>query len=107
MDPPVNVVDFEAANPEVLESLLRLAIDLGGFASLGAWTATLPPAHEAAFRSNGFEAWDDSRGISDYRPGVLLRPLGEEALGQAWWLAGLEVLDLASWNLRMIYSDRY
>jgi len=45
--------------------------------------------------------------MTRYLPTVLVRPIRDEMLKGDWVLADSRLLDLANWDLRMIYSDGY
>ncbi|MGE5278009.1 MAG: GNAT family N-acetyltransferase [Acidobacteriota bacterium] len=99
----VNIVDWEARDESVREDLLRAALAEGVFPELVTWTATLGPDPRRLLQESGFEPVDahrTARGI----PCILVRPIRQEEPGQEWIVSGRRLLDMANWDLRMIYS---
>jgi len=99
----VNIVDWEARDDSVRADLLRAALTDSGFSELVTWTATLGPDPRRLLRENGFEPVDahrTARGI----PCILVRPIRQEQLREDWMVSGRRLLDMANWDLRMIYS---
>ena len=95
------ISDWEASDPSVKEELLRTAIRWGGFSHMIAWAATLPAdAREMLDRAGFVDSGASARGM----PCVLVRPVRGGRPEAAWTIAGLPLLDLASWELRMLYS---
>jgi GNAT superfamily N-acetyltransferase len=103
----VNIVDWEAANAQVRADLLWAAIHLGNFDGLTIWSATLSNEVKRLLRRAGFKASTRTRRAKDYLPTVLMRPLQHAMLECDWVLANRRLLDQASWDLHMIYSDSY
>jgi GNAT superfamily N-acetyltransferase len=104
--PKVAAVDWETRDHAVLARLLGAAATLGRFASLSVWSATLDDHVKETLLNLGFAAMDDTRGITEFRPGPLVRALGPVG-AERWELVGVDVLDAANWDLRMIYSDGF
>jgi GNAT superfamily N-acetyltransferase len=101
----VNIVDWEATNPQVRSDLLEAAVRLQHSHSLRIWTATLPGAVKSLLQKKGFKLLTEAKSISRYRPTVLLRPVRDDMLKTDWLIAGRSLLDMGNWDLRMIYSD--
>ena len=105
--PEVSIVDWEATGAAAREGLLRAVLEAGRFDSIWIWTVGLPPDQKALLRACGFRPEMDGEAARHQGwPGLLLMPL---AAPEAEDLAAGErpLLDPASWDLRMIYSDRY
>ncbi|MEP7305981.1 MAG: hypothetical protein ABJA98_10735 [Acidobacteriota bacterium] len=95
------ISDWEAGDPGVMEELLRTAIRWGGFSHMIAWAATLPDDARAILERAGFvNTGASARGM----PCVLVRPVRGGRPEGEWTIAGRPLLDLASWELRMLYS---
>ena len=95
------ISDWEASDLGVREELLRTAIRWGGFSHMIAWAATLSDAARGMLDRAGFV---DSGAAAHGMPCVLVRPArGGPAEGE-WTIAGRPLLDLASWDLRLLYS---
>ncbi|MGH7962490.1 MAG: GNAT family N-acetyltransferase [Candidatus Binatia bacterium] len=103
----VNIVDWEATNPQVRADLLRAAVRWGNFAALTVWSATLSDEVKALLQDTGFNLVAEGRGITRDRRTLLMRPVRDDMLEADWVLTNLQLLDLANWDLRMIYSDSY
>lgn len=101
----VSIADWEATNPQIGEELLRTAIQLGNFTDLGIWSATLPEGTRTLLQDTGFKPLLDETGGKDrYRSYVLVRPVRDEMLKTDWVLANRRLMDLANWDLRMLYA---
>lgn len=101
----VRIVDWEATNPQTRSDLLEAALRLGNFDVLSIWTATLPDVVKILLEKNGFKSLSETKGVIQYRPTVLVRPVRDDMLKTDWVIANRRLLDLANWDLRMIYSD--
>lgn len=47
---------------------------------------------------------DEPGRLLRYRPSVLVRPADDEELRNEWVVGSRRLLDLASWDLRMLYG---
>lgn len=103
----MQIVDWEATNSGVFEDLLYTAIHHRSSHKTAIWTATLPSTAMRALGNVGFKRADESLGVKNYRPGVLVRAVNGETPPDQWVMAGRFLLDNANWNLRMIYSDTF
>ena len=101
----VYISDFEARDEAVRAGLLRAAIDWGRFPELVAWTATLSEDTLRAFTASGFVPVDTEEAARGF-PCVLARRLPDGELAGAWTLGGRRLLDLASWDVRVLFSMR-
>lgn len=98
----VRIVEWEATDRDGLRSLLRFVLDEGRFVELFTWEAAAPPGGRDALRDHGFQPIDLEfrlRGV----PSVLVRPAHGDA-GTSWTLGDHNVLDPASWDMRLLYS---
>jgi len=102
-NPEIAIVDWEAANAEARSELLRAALRLGKFQSLDIWSSTLSEEARAILENLGFRPPPSVTGISEYRPTVLVKPMGDNP----WTVAGRNLLDLSNWDLRLSDSDAY
>lgn len=98
----VNIVDWEAAEDPLRAELLQAAIELCTEASLAVWTTSFSPAVLQMLADNGFQPFDDTRGLEDYRPSMLVKRLGKDGPEFA---PGRRTADPKSWDLRMLNSD--
>jgi hypothetical protein len=103
----VNIVDMEGTGPGVLADLLEAAIRLGRFDKMTVWSGTLSNETNAVLKNSGFKPVAVNKGLSGWRPGVLVKPVPDDLVGGDWVFAGRRLLDMADWDLRMIYSDDF
>jgi hypothetical protein len=101
----VSIVDWEATNAQARADLLQAAIHWGNFGSLTIWSATLPDEAKTLLQIADFKELEGTGNTTRYVPTVLVRPIRDEMLKGDWVLADRRLLDLANWDLRMIYSD--
>jgi GNAT superfamily N-acetyltransferase len=98
----VNIVDWEASNERAQESLLESAFAMAKGRRLVIWSATLPSSTIASLKRHGFRFQNPPP--SPAEPAILVRALGADQLEGEWELADRPLLDLESWDLRMLYS---
>ena len=98
----VNVVDWEATDARVRRTLLDAALT-GEFAELVIWAATLDAETRELLRERGFTPIDEADAIRGV-PGLMVRSVRDDVLPGDWTIGGRRLLDLANWDLRMIYS---
>lgn len=99
----IRIVDWEATTSEVRMDLLRAALEWGRCPSVTVWAATLPRETDAPLAALGFaptSSGSQLRGVAT----TMIRPLGRVAAGTDPVLEGRRLLDLASWDMRMVYS---
>ncbi len=103
----VAIVDWQARENRTLAAMLSLVAQTGGYDSLSIWSAGLPAETMRILRQLGFAAVDDTRGIAEYRPGLLaIGPGGAPLAKSTGDMTGM-FSSLDSWNSRMVYSDAY
>ena len=103
----VNIVDWEGTTPRVLSGLLRGATRLGPFADLNIWTATLMAKAKALLREAGFRPVPEGQegaGVGQSQPCLLVRSVQDGYPETDWSLDGRWLLDMANWDIRMVYS---
>jgi GNAT superfamily N-acetyltransferase len=96
----VNIVDWEGMTSRIRADLLRAAIEWGGFDKLTIWTPALTDEalgllSAAAFVPVTTGPWSRS-------PNILVASTRQTALAPA--LGGRRLLDVAAWDMRMLYS---
>jgi GNAT superfamily N-acetyltransferase len=101
----VAIVDWAVAKPAILEAMLALVAEVGGYDSLSIWSVGLSADVIATLERNGFSAFDDSRGDPAFQPGLLA--IGPN--GSAITTADTAAIFASPhrWDLRMAYSDFY
>jgi len=67
------------------------------------WRATLSPSVTGALDRLGFEPVDIERATRGW-PCVLVRAVDDTRLDEDWTLHGTRLLDLANWDMRMLYT---
>lgn len=103
----VLIVDWEGTRPRVRGDLLRAAIRRCYRGPLLIWSATLDADATRQLQTTGFRPMDESQGIKNYHPGVLVRATSDDKPAADWAVRGRRLLNLADWDLRMIYSDAF
>ena len=99
----VSIVDWEAADEGVRAGLLQAALDWGRFARVHVWTINASEPVRALQRRHGFAA-ADADGVRARSSGLLVRRLVDARSGEPWTLGRRDLLDIADWDLRMLYS---
>jgi hypothetical protein len=98
----VNIVDWEGTTSQIRADLLQAAIEWGAFDNLTIWTATLSDEvlgllSAAAFVPAAVGPWSRS-------PNVLVASTRRAPLSSDPALGGRRLLDVAEWDMRMLYS---
>jgi hypothetical protein len=103
------IVDWEGTTLELRTRLLAAAIAWGEFSELSIWSGTLAPDVQVVLRDHGFKPRPHQPQPSDkgeLPPTIFLRPVDRDRLKVRDWSIGARpLLDLANWDLRMIYRD--
>lgn len=101
----VELVDLEGETDKSVVHLLDITRRLGKLGPLTVWEPTMSEARQDALRRLGFEERADApRSITENYATILVRPTAPDISKRPWLLAGRDLLDLASWDLRQIYS---
>ena len=103
----ISIADWQADSPDTLCKMIHAVQGSGAVDRLIIWSATLSEDVVAVLRSLSFQAFDDTRGIQGFTPGVIYSPTGTQTTEQVCEFTGCNLSDLATWDLRMIYSDFY
>ncbi len=101
----VNILDWEARDPNVRLGLLLAAVKWGGFWNLHVWSGTLGDADRAVLREAGFSPSAFARLTARHGGNLLMRPVGSAAEDESWCLRGRRIDRADEWDLRMLYSD--
>lgn len=101
-----NIVDWEATSAHVRAGLLRAAVGLCSSTVLNVWGATLPVETRNLLKESGFRALEETSGVEQNQPYLLVRPVQEDMLREEWLLGDQRLLDMSHWDIRMIYSLR-
>jgi len=99
----VNIADWEAVDERVRASLLRTALQWGGFERVHTWMAGIGEPARALLREHGFEPVE-SANLAQRSSGLLVRRLAPAPAGEPWSLGSRDLLNIADWDLRMVYS---
>ncbi|MGH7799582.1 MAG: GNAT family N-acetyltransferase [Thermodesulfobacteriota bacterium] len=103
----VGTVDWEATSLQILSALLEAAIRWGSFTDLRIWLTTLSDEMESLLRNTGFYFRNKKASIRNYPHAFMVRSVKDEFQTDNWILDNRRLLDLANWDLRMIYSDDF
>ena len=98
------IFDWEATSVEVLRRLIGAVIKFGRFNRLWTWSAGLPEEIVSFLAENGFTPADESMGVPDYEPGMMVKALGGAAPDAPWRIHGVRVDEAESWCLRPVIS---
>jgi GNAT superfamily N-acetyltransferase len=102
---PIGIIDWQAVSDQVraelLQSVLRLACDR----TLITWSATLTEKEHSLLDAAGFKSLPET--IISYPWVAALRPVREEMLSQEWRLGGQRLLEIGSWDFRMLNSRAF
>jgi hypothetical protein len=101
--PGVRIVDWEGTTADVRHRLLEAALQKGAFRDMLTWAAAITEEDRLFLGNLGFQ--EPQPGISQDPSMALVRCTGDDMLNEDWVEGGLRLLDLANWDLRMIYSD--
>jgi len=102
----VGVVDWAAANKQVLTDLLNATIHWGEFAELRIWSNTLSEEERAVFLAAGFYDLKEPS-IKESMTTILVTSTNPEIPPRDWVLDDGPLLEFSQWNVRMIYSDNF
>jgi hypothetical protein len=97
------IVDWEAENDEIFSELLEVLIRNGGFSCLEIWAAALKTGTARSLVKRGFSAEPPSD-VKVFYPHLLILPLREP---DCYRLESRNLLEIANWDLRPIFSDSY
>ncbi|MGB7630398.1 MAG: hypothetical protein WBM29_04870, partial [Candidatus Deferrimicrobium sp.] len=100
----VNIVDWEATSLRIRTGLLRAAIHLSPFADLNIWTATIGVETKNLLRYLDFQPVQEGAGVDQEQPSLLVRSVRVDMPETEWSLGNRRLLDMANWDIRMIYS---
>jgi hypothetical protein len=103
----VAIVDWQAEDVGVLRDMIHAVQRSGAVDSLTIWSATLDESVLSMLRSLRFSAFDDTRGIEGFTPGVIYSATNAQTPALPAGAPPCDFSDLAGWDLRMIYSDYY
>jgi hypothetical protein len=98
----VSLVDWEGADDQVRADLLDAAMRWGRMPRLETWSAGLTEPVRALLRTRGFvRIAPQGRRWGHH---LLVRRLGDGAVGARWDFGARDLLRLDDWDLRMLYS---
>jgi GNAT acetyltransferase-like protein len=99
----VNIVDWEGSSAAIQKLLLEVAsIVFGKGRELVLWSATLPEPTIALLHRCGFRFLAPPKNTTIFPTAILVRAIADK--GSKWMLGGRPLLDLAAWDLQMLYS---
>ena len=98
----VNIADWEGTTSEIRADLLRAAIEWGDFDQLSVWTATL--SDEALEQLTAATFVPPPAGSWLHSPNVLVTTTRRADPAPDPTLGGRRLLELAEWDMRMLYS---
>ncbi len=99
----VSIADWEAEDDRTRAALLDAALGAGRFRHLQTWTASVSEPVRALLRDRGFRD-QIATGIRTRNGGPLVHRLSSAPTEERWTLGNRDLLDIASWDLRMLQS---
>ena len=100
----VNIVNLEASDEVIKKLLLKAASAVFGKGKeLIVWSATLPEPTTTLLRKNGFRFLKAPTNGSIFPPVILVRAIADR--DGEWLLGDRHLLDMADWDLQMLYSS--
>lgn len=102
----LNIVNWEGSSAQALERVLKVALTTCAKGrDLVIWSATLPEPKIALLKNNGFRVTKPEANINNFSPpAILVRPISNFQSNQNWTLGDRRLLDLAAWDIQMLYS---
>jgi GNAT superfamily N-acetyltransferase len=100
----LNIVDWEASNLTIQAELLEAAMKLHANRSFVIWSISLPRPVITVLEKAGFRLERQPQSATHHRPSLLIRPVRDEEHNSDWLFAGERLLDIETWDLRMLYS---
>jgi len=101
----LNILDWEGTSAPVLNRLLQAARQVAGHSKvLKIWSATLSEERSALLAQNGFEPTDKKPGAQSHQTSLLVRAIAPDLPASQWQFAGRQLVDMADWDVRMLYS---
>ena len=98
----INIADWEASDEHVRAALLDAALRCGRFHRVQAWTASVPEPVRTVLRDQGFRTPEPS--MTTRHSGLLVHRLSDASARECWPLGSRNLLNIADWDLRMLYS---
>jgi GNAT superfamily N-acetyltransferase len=100
----VRIADWAGVSAAARENVLTVALESVHGAAVSVWSSSLEPADRYLLARHGFVV-ERATSAADYTPAILVKPVASSSPSPQLRLAGCDMLDLASWNVRMIDSD--
>jgi GNAT superfamily N-acetyltransferase len=102
----LNILDWEASSECVAADLLKGAFHFAPSRNVLIWSATLSQERVALLSASGFQRTKQRPGMAHQRPALLVRGISGTNPPGAWSLAGRPLMELSSWDLRMLISSQ-
>lgn len=100
------IVDWEGTDLATRAELLRAVLQWDGFESLVTWGTGRDPETRRLLAESGFEPAEPPGSIARPQRSLLVRGVADGEAG-AEMSNGRSPLDVANWDLRMVYSDGF
>lgn len=100
-----NVVELEAADSAIKMELLKALSSLLGYRSISIWSNMLGEDVYRSLLSKGFKEQNPVKSVADFTQTVLVRTTGVP--NEEIKFRGVNLIDMNSWDLKMIYSDAF
>jgi GNAT superfamily N-acetyltransferase len=101
----LNIVDWEGTSVQALSQLLEAARQAAGHRKLLiTWGASFSKDKLELLAKSGFQLIEGEPGTDCHQPALLVRSLTQDLPASEWQFAGRRLVDMAEWDLRMLYS---
>ena len=100
----IRIADWVGVSSEARVAVLRGALAALPNGTIDVWTSSLADEERTLLQKSGFVE-EVSRSAADYSPAVLSRPVASPIPPRPWSFGGRDILDIDSWNLRLLDSD--
>jgi len=101
----LNIVNWEGSSVVAQEQVLKVALTACAKGrDVVLWSATLPEQKIALLHKSGFRSIEPPAGVASPPPAILVRPIASFYSSDEWKLGSCHLLDLAAWDLQMLYS---
>ncbi len=103
----LNIADWVGMRFDVRAELLEAVLSWGGFDALSVWAGPFGDQAKSLLARYGFEITETEISITKPQRTVLVCSTRNGDRTAAWTLGSRDLLNITSWDMRMIYSDGF
>lgn len=100
----IRIGDWVGVNGEARAAVMLAVLAALPRGAIEVWASSLTEEDRTLLRANSFVE-EDARNAAKYSPAVLSRPVASPIPPRPWLFGGRDILDIDSWNLRLLDSD--